>query len=247
MRKFHQEMLKNHGFFPIPHTASRRQIDATPCNAMQIVRKRLQDIQFIVKAVTHHRWPIFGLQNFWWKCGNGVPWNRSNPSKSHRSNLSSPPIYPSVCLLASPCVYLICLSFLPHTPYLCRILCAYLCACLSNLSIYLSIYLSISLSIYLPIYLYHPLPTYLPIYLLDMSKHNPLPIPVAGPLQAAEARWWQLWNRQRSWLRLENGDVCPLFGKWYEPKNGDSSPDLHFFCNWWCSIDIPSLSPLLGS
>ena len=189
-------------FFPIPHTASRRQIDATPCqcvppslfscNAMQTVRKRLQDIQFIVKAAIHHHWPIFWLQNFWWKCGNDVPWNRSNPSKSHRSNLSSPPIYPSVCLLVSPCVYLICLSFLSHTPYLCRI----------YVPIFVPVY-AICLSVYLSIYLYHPLPTYLPIYLLDMSKQNPLPIPVAGPLQAAEARWWQLWNRQRSWVRLE--------------------------------------------
>ena len=64
MRKFHQEMLENYVFSPIPHTASRRQIDATPCqcvppspfscNAMQTVRKRLQDIQFTVKAVIHH-------------------------------------------------------------------------------------------------------------------------------------------------------------------------------------------------
>ena len=176
-------------FFPIPHTASRRQIDATPCqcvppslfscNAMQTVRKRLQDIQFIVKAVIHHHWPIFWLQNFWWKCGNDVPWNRSNPSKSHRSNLSSPPIYPSVCLLVSPCVYLICLSFLSHTPYLCRI----------YVPIFVPVY-AICLSVYLSIYLPLPSFTYLSAHLpIGHVEAKPVAHPRCRPIAG---RWGAL-------------------------------------------------------
>jgi hypothetical protein len=204
-------------FFPIPHTASRRQIDATPCqcvppslfscNAMQTVRKRLQDIQFIVKAVIHHHWPIFWLQNFWWKCGNDVPWNRSNPSKSHRSNLSSPPIYPSVCLLVSPCVYLICLSFLPHTPYLCRIYVPIFVPVYAIcLSVYLSIYLSIFTILYLPI-----CPS---TYWTCRSKTR-----CPSPLQA----------HCRPLRRAD--DSCETgSGHGFAWKNGDA---------WWC-YDLPS-------